>query len=129
MADSRGGWRWLTISVLLVSFAQLALKYAMQHLPAGQGLEVYLAMLRPGYFVSVDLPVALGLMAYIASVLCWIGTLSRLPLSMAYPALALSYLFVYFGAVFLPMFAEQVDPVRLLGIALVIFGVWLVSRP
>ena len=127
--NARSGWLWLSISVALVSFAQLMLKYGMQQLPSGRDATVYLAMLQPDNIVSIDLPVITGLASYVVSVICWIGTLSRLPLSMAYPSLALSYLFVYLGAILLPMFDETVDVTRLAGIALVIFGVWLVSLP
>lgn len=130
--SSRGsgrGWVWLSISVALVSIAQLVLKYAMQQIPAGGGVAAYFVLLRPDYFVRADLPILIGIASYVASVLCWIGTLSRLPLSMAYPSLALSYLLVYLGAVLLPVFHETGGLVRLAGIAMVIFGVWLVSLP
>lgn len=126
---SRSGWRWLAISVALVTVAQLALKYAMQQLPTGHGFEVFVVMLRPANIVGVDLLIISGIGCYVLSVLCWIGTLSRLPLSMAYPALALSYLTVYAGAILLPWFHETADMTRMLGILLVIFGVWLVSLP
>lgn len=126
---TRTGWAWLTVSVLLVSFAQLALKYAMQQLPPDSGFSVYMELLRPANIVSVDLPVVLGIIAYLLSVICWLGTLARLPLSMAYPVLAISYLFVYGGAIVLPWFEEVVSATRLTGIVLVIAGVWLVSLP
>ena len=119
----------MSVSVVLVSFAQLSLKFAMQNLPVAPDIESYMEIFGPKYLVSVVLPIALGLGSYVVSVLCWIGTLARLPLSMAYPSLALSYLVVYFGATLLPMFDESADTVRLVGIALVIAGVWLVSLP
>lgn len=127
--NARHGWLWLSISVVLVSFAQLLLKYAMQQLPGGPGAAAYLMVLQRAYWFSVDLPIVLGLGSYVISVLCWIGTLSRLPLSMAYPSLALSYLLVYAGATWLPMFNETGSPTRLFGILAVILGVWLVSLP
>lgn len=125
----RAGWLWLSASVILVSCAQLTLKYAMQQLPGGEGMAPWFAMLRPENFLRIDLPVVIGLACYVISVVCWIGSLSRLPLSMAYPSLALSYLLVYFGAILLPVFNEAIDSTRLFGIGLIIFGVWLVSLP
>ena len=126
---STGGWFWLSISVALVSAAQLLLKFGMQQLPPDQGLAAYLDIIRPDHIVPVALPIFLGLVGYVVSVLCWIGTLARLPLSVAYPSLALSYLLVYAGATVLPMFDEKGSVIRLAGILLVIGGVWLVSLP
>ena len=126
---SNGGWIWLSVSVVLVSVAQLLLKYAMQRVPDGPGIEAYLQIIEPDNIIAVALPIVVGLGCYVLSVLCWIGTLTRLPLSMAYPSLALSYLLVYFGATMLPIFNEQGSAIRVLGIGAVIVGVWMVSLP
>lgn len=128
--DTRtSGWFWLSVSVLLVSFAQLSLKFAMQQMPGEPGVDMIIAMIQPAHWFDVVLPIVLGMSSYVLSVVCWIGTLSRLPLSMAYPSLALSYLLVFAGAVLLPWFQEDWEVSRLVGIGCVIFGVWLVSLP
>jgi len=124
----RSGWYWLFGSVVLVAFAQLVFKFAMEHLPGEPGLAGYLRMLAPEYVVPVLVPILFGLVAYTASVFCWLNTLARLPLSLAYPSLALSYLLVILGATLLPMFHEAVTATRLLGVALVMVGVILVGR-
>ncbi|HKI73314.1 MAG TPA: 4-amino-4-deoxy-L-arabinose-phosphoundecaprenol flippase subunit ArnF [Pseudomonadales bacterium] len=124
---SKSGWLWLSVSVVLVSAAQLLLKFGIQQLPPDQGLAAYLEIIAPANIVPIALPIVLGLGGYVISVLCWIGTLARLPLSMAYPSLALSYLLVYAGAMVLPAFDEKGSAIRLGGILLVIAGVWLVS--
>lgn len=122
------GWYWLAASVCLVSFAQLAFKFAMSRLPGEPGIASYLAIFEGAHLVPVLLPLLLGLIAYTASVFCWLLTLARLPLSLAYPSLSLSYLLVYLGATLLPAFDEPTSLARVAGVVLVVIGVILVGR-
>ena len=50
----------------------------------------------------------------------------RFPFSTAYPTVSLSYVFGLFAAVF--VFDEQVPPLRWVGCACIVFGVWLTTR-
>jgi len=120
-------WHWLSMSIVLVTIAQLCLKFAMQQLPGGPGLESWSRVTDEAYLTDVVVPLVIGLACYGSSVFCWLRTLSGLPLSVAYPSLALSYLLVYVCAVVLPVFDESFNITRLLGIVLVMAGVYLVS--
>jgi len=115
------------MSVVLVTVAQLCLKFAMQQLPGGPGLESWSRIMDTAYLTDVVVPLVIGLACYGASVFCWLRTLSRLPLSIAYPTLASSYLLVYVCAVALPVFDESLSITRVVGIVLVMAGVYLVS--
>jgi undecaprenyl phosphate-alpha-L-ara4N flippase subunit ArnE len=66
-----------------------------------------------------------GFLLYgVASVL-WIVVLSRAPLSLAYPMLALGYVIVLLASAF--VFREIIPPVRVAGILAIIIGLILVS--
>lgn len=67
-----------------------------------------------------------GLGCYVISVVVWIMALSRVPVSVAYPMLSIGYVVNAMAAWYL--FGEAVTPMRLLGIAIIIAGVWLVAR-
>ncbi|PHM56654.1 4-amino-4-deoxy-L-arabinose-phosphoundecaprenol flippase subunit ArnF [Xenorhabdus sp. KK7.4] len=123
------GYFWGVANVLLVTVAQLFLKWGMARLP-----ELSLLL----HWFSIDwlwlnlnplLVVIAGLISYALSMFCWFFTLKYLPLNKAYPLLSLSYIFVYLMAVLLPWFNENTSPLKTIGILLILFGVWFISRP
>jgi undecaprenyl phosphate-alpha-L-ara4N flippase subunit ArnF len=82
-------------------------------------------------FAMMVLPIAaaavlLGLAAYAFSMLSWFNALRFLPLSRAYPLLSLSYVLVWGLAVAMPIFPDTFSTGKLMAIALIIVGVWLV---
>lgn len=65
------------------------------------------------------------LAAFLAS-LCWIATVSKFPLSFAYPFMSLSFVLILFlSALF---FAENITWQKLLGMGLIIGGVLFISQ-
>lgn len=112
-------------SVLLVSVAQLSMRWSMTRLPRP---DQWLAL------PSVD-PVALAVVlaaifAYALSMLCWLAALRDLPLGRAYSLLSISYALVYLLAASLPLFNESFSFTKSLGVALVMLGVITInSRP
>lgn len=66
----------------------------------------------------------LGIMSYAISSLLWLVALSRVPLSTAYPFGALSYVIVVVVAL---ATGEAIGPLRWLGVALIVGGIWLVG--
>ncbi|MDX9669180.1 MULTISPECIES: 4-amino-4-deoxy-L-arabinose-phosphoundecaprenol flippase subunit ArnF [unclassified Pseudomonas] len=115
-------------SVLLVSGAQLGMRWSMTRLPQP---EQWWSALTAG---SVDL-VALGvvfvaILAYALSMLCWLAALRDLPLGRAYSLLSISYALVYLLAASLPLFNESFSLTKSLGVALVMLGVITINtRP
>lgn len=67
-----------------------------------------------------------GLMCYAVSVVVWIGALSRTPVSVAYPMLSIGYVVNAIAAWYL--FGEALTPARMLGIVIIIGGVYLITR-
>ena len=125
------GLIWCLGSILLVSVAQLALKYAMMELPplAFEDLSL-LREARLSLTMALTMPLAMlagGLGAYALSMLCWFLALRHLPLNYAYPMLSLSYVLVYLAAVALPWFGEPAGMLKSCGILLILLGVWLIN--
>ncbi|MEN4793356.1 4-amino-4-deoxy-L-arabinose-phosphoundecaprenol flippase subunit ArnF [Pantoea agglomerans] len=108
-------------SVLLVSMAQLLLRAAMANFPPLSELLQHLKLL---------LLLGSGLSAYALSMLIWMLALKHLPLNRLYPLLSLSYVLVWLAAISLPVFGEPFRWSGLVGMLLIIVGVFniLVSR-
>lgn len=122
--NARRGITFALGSVLLVSAAQLGMRWSMSRLPA------------PEHWLGADIPlgplaVVFGaILAYALSMLCWLMALRDLPLGRAYSLLSISYALVYLAAASLPLFHEDFSLSKSLGVALVILGVITInSRP
>ena len=108
-------------SVLLVSAAQLGMRWSMTRLPSP---DLWLT-------ASID-PVAIGvvlsaIVAYALSMLCWLVALRDVPLGRAYSLLSISYALVYLLAASLPLFNETFSLSKTLGVALVMLGVIIIN--
>ncbi len=121
------GWLFAFCSVLLVSAAQLLLKWAMVQLPplgqTGLFVDTLFTLSWPVLALSG------GLVAYGLSMLCWVLALQRLPLSQAYPLLSLSYLLVWLAALWLPGLNEPFLWGKLAGALLILGGLLLIFSP
>ena len=108
-------------SVLLVSGAQLAMRWSMVRLPAP---EQWMSALQIG---GVDIRalvfVLTAMVAYGLSMLCWLLALRDIPLSRAYSLLSISYALVYLLAALLPFFHETLTVPRTVGVTLIVLGV------
>ena len=123
--NARRGITFALGSVLLVSAAQLAMRWSMTRLPVP---EHWLAL------DSLDLHalsvVIAAVFAYALSMLCWLAALRDLPLGRAYSLLSISYALVYLLAASLPLFNESFSFTKSLGVALVMLGVITINtRP
>lgn len=67
-----------------------------------------------------------GLAVYGLSTVFWLTALSRVDLSFAYPFVSLSYIVMLLASWFL--FGENISWVRLMGTAIVLMGVIIISR-
>lgn len=79
-----------------------------------------------GWKLATEPHIVGGLGCYVISVVVWIMALSRVEVSVAYPLLSVGYVVNALAAWYL--FGEAVTPMRLTGIAVIIVGVWLVTR-
>ena len=121
----RRGFAFASASVLLVSTAQLGMRWSMTRLPEP---AQWLSAINQG---EVSLPalgvVSAAIMAYALSMLCWLLALRDLPLGRAYSLLSISYALVYLLAASLPVFHESFTLSKTLGVALVILGVLTIN--
>ncbi|OZY37145.1 4-amino-4-deoxy-L-arabinose-phospho-UDP flippase [Pseudomonas lundensis] len=121
----RRGFTFASASVVLVSSAQLGMRWSMTRLPEPTH---WLDALRHGEVSLAAVAVVSGaIVAYALSMLCWLLALRDLPLGRAYSLLSISYALVYLLAASLPMFHESFTPSKTLGVTLVILGVLTIN--
>ncbi|HTV50473.1 MAG TPA: SMR family transporter [Steroidobacteraceae bacterium] len=118
-------WTLLLAGVLLNAAAQLLLKSATRAsgvLVADSGAVSWQAATR----LLAAAPLWVGLCCYGVSVVLWLGALSRVPVSIAYPMLSIGYIVNAFAAALL--FGEALSGAKLAGVALIVLGVLLLAR-
>ncbi|AYY80404.1 MULTISPECIES: 4-amino-4-deoxy-L-arabinose-phosphoundecaprenol flippase subunit ArnF [Proteus] len=122
------GYLWAIGSALLVTVAQLLLKFGMSGLP---DLQLEKQWFDFSWLWANITPLSIvfsGLVGYVLSMVCWLFTLRIIPLNKAYPLISLSYVFVYILAVILPWFQETPSWTKTAGVAFIMVGVWLISQ-
>ena len=110
--------------VLLNAVAQLMLKAGTNAIGACQFSAANLGPI--GWKVATQPFILGGLGCYVVSVVVWILALSRVEVSIAYPMLSIGYVVNAVAAYFL--FGEAVSVQRLVGIGVIILGVYIVAR-
>lgn len=114
----------LMLGVLLNASAQLLLKMGMTRI--GE-FEFQLSNVLPiGVQIASNIPILLGIAAYVISVFVWMLVLSRVDVSMAYPMVSLGYVVNAIAAFYL--FAEPLSALRVGGIFIILIGVFMVAR-
>ena len=127
---SRRGRMKNSIGLILLAVAlgvagQLTLKLGMDQV-GRLGAEALAQPLHSALRVVTNPLVIVGLGLYVLGAAVWLPVLSRVPLSLAYPVLALSYAFT--PALAWLVLGESVPGLRWAGIATICAGVFLVSR-
>jgi len=118
-------WVLLLGGVLLNAAAQLLLKAATRTsgmLISDSGSVSWTAANE----LIRTVPLWVGLSCYGVSVLLWLGALSRVPVSIAYPMLSIGYVVNAFAAAFL--FGEALTVAKMSGIFLIVVGVIVLAR-
>ena len=112
------------VPVLMGVVGQLFLKQGM--LQIGK-FAIAPAVLLPIFLkVATNLSVLTGLFLYGLSAVLWLVVLSRMALSIAYPLLSIGYIVVLFASWF--FFKENIPAIRWIGVLVICFGVYLISR-
>ena len=110
-------------AILLSTTGQLFLKMGMNQVPDFAFTPDALAAALPAIVLNPF--VWLGFIGWIGGTVFWLGVISRAPLSLAYPILAMSYFVVVMEAwLFL---GEQVTWQHWLGVAIIFVGVVIVG--
>ncbi|CAN7271382.1 multidrug transporter EmrE-like cation transporter [Paraburkholderia terricola] len=114
----------IVTGVLLNAMAQLWLKAGTNALGAfGFSRQTAVSAL---FRVGFEPHIMAGLACYVLSVAIWIVALSKVPVSVAYPMLSIGYVVNAIAAWYL--FGEYLSAQKLLGIAVIIVGVYLVAK-
>lgn len=112
------------LGVLLNAAAQLLLKAGTNSV--GQFAFSAENILPVGWRLATEPHILGGLTCYVISVVVWIMALSRVEVSIAYPMLSAGYVVNALAAWYL--FGEAVTAARLVGIGVIILGVFIVAR-
>ena len=110
--------------VLLNAAAQLLLKAgtnAVGHFAFDRG-----NIFPVGWQLATEPHILSGVLCYALSLIVWIMALSRVEVSIAYPMLSIGYVINAVAAWYL--FGESVTLMRLLGIGIIVIGVYVVAR-
>lgn len=110
--------------VALNTVAQLTLKMGMKQIGP---FEFTLSNVLPVSLRVIGNPyIFAGVGSFVLSLALWLLALSRVDVSYAYPLTSLGYITTAFAGFWL--LQEPMTPARILGIAIILLGVYLVSR-
>lgn len=111
-------------TILFTVYGQLVIKWRIPfhgHLPdASSEKLVFLLKLFLDPFILSGF-----ISAFVAS-LCWMAAMTKFELSYAYPFMGLTFVVVFISSVFL--FSESVTLYKILGLALIVLGIFISSR-
>ena len=117
-------WALIFTGVLLNAAAQLLLKAGTN--AVGQFEFSAQNIVPVGMKLALEPHIAGGVACYVVSLVVWIMGLSRIQVSIAYPMLSIGYVLNAVAAWYL--FGESLTAQKLLGIAFIVAGVFLVAR-
>ncbi|MBN1220157.1 MAG: EamA family transporter [Anaerolineae bacterium] len=110
------------ISIMLLSAGQTALKFGLNQIGGvslSDGLAVLLKLLQTPWVIA-------GFFLYGISAILWLDVLSKLDFSLAFPMVALTYVFTLLIGRF--FFGETVGWERILGVGFILIGVFFLIR-
>ncbi|MDD3363617.1 MAG: SMR family transporter [Syntrophomonas sp.] len=111
---------FLVLAILCNAFANVLIKYGMQHMVAGTAWKHVLGML-------VNIPVISGIFLFGLALIFYSWVLGKMNLSIAYPIMtSVGFLIVIlFSWLF---FKETISTVQIIGSFLILSGVWMVAQ-
>ena len=112
------------VSVSLAVVGQLLLKMGM--LRMGRFSLNISTIIQQYARILVNPFIIAGIISFALSMLVWLYVLSRLELSVAYPFAALTYVLILLASHFL--LKETITPLKIMGVAVIVIGIYLVSR-
>lgn len=113
-------WLALTMTVVMDTIGQLCWKFAAGQVPDTIGLwQSFVSILHEPLF-------HVALLVYFLQFFNWMIVLAHADLSYAQPITALSYVTV--SGASMAIFHEHLSPLRVLGLAMILVGVWVISR-
>ena len=104
---------------IISAIGQICLKYAM--IKHGEIDLTFLGLIK----LFTEPWLLFALLIYFFGLVAWLYVISKVPLSTAYPALALTYIIIPILSVFL--FHESVGPYQVMGISFIFIGILIIS--
>jgi multidrug transporter EmrE-like cation transporter len=117
-------WSLIFTGVFLNAVAQLLLKAGTN--AVGQFHFSAENIIPVGWQLATQPAIIGGMVCYAVSLVVWIMALSRVEVSIAYPMLSVGYVLNAVAAWY--FFGEAVSVTRLVGISVIIIGVYIVAR-
>ena len=109
------------ISTSLLVVNQVAIKFWL----AKKSIIVW--PLNMHFFISLfSIEVLISIISIGVSGFLWLSLLKKLDFSLIYPMISLSYILGLLVAIF--VFKETVPPIRWIGVIVIMFGIFLISR-
>ena len=115
----------ILLSVSLSAAAQVLFKFGMSSESVRTAMAGGSAMSK-GLAVFLNPAILGGLSLYGIGTVLWLGVLSRIQVSQAYPFVGLG--FVLTALIGYALFGDTLGPLRIGGIALVMAGIYLIAR-
>jgi len=110
----------LLVAIALSATGEMLLKHGMSQIGV---FSFELPML---VRIFLHPAILLGFTLVFGGAIFWLAVISRVDLSYAYPMLALSYVIVVFASWII--FSEELNPAKLLGVAVICSGVVILAR-
>ena len=115
----------ILVSVTMSACAQVLFKFGVGAV-ATEAASKAPSLLATGWIMLLQPSIWAGLALYGLGTVLWLGALAQIELSQAYPFVALG--FVLTAVLGYLIFGDNLGPMRVLGIGLVILGVLIVAR-
>ena len=112
------------IVVIFTAFGQLSMKAGMNEIGAISVQKMFNPI--NAFHVFTNKFEFIGVVLYASSLLIWLSVLSRVNVSVAYPLLSLGYIITALLA--FAFLREELTSIRVLGVVIVIFGCFLITR-
>jgi len=113
-------WFALTMTIAMDTIVQLCWKFAVEQVPDTIGLWQSVAAIVHEPLLQV------AVLVFVLQFFNWMIVLAHADLSYAQPITALSYVTVSIAS--MAIFHEHLSPLRMFGLAMILIGVWVISR-
>jgi len=118
------GYMFVFLTILFTVYGQLIIKWQVNL--AGSLPETFEHKTLFFARLLVNPWVVSAILAAFAAMICWMGAMTRFELSRAYPFMALNFVLVGLASPWL--FNEPMSIAKLLGVALIVAGLIVISR-
>ncbi len=118
------GYFYIFLTIVFTVYGQLILKQQVNTL-AGMPSGISLIPFYIKFIITRPLVISAFISAFLASG-AWMAAISKFELSYAYPFMSLNFVVVVIASLFL--FGENLNPYKLIGLAVICLGVYIVSK-